>query len=203
MNTAPTQTIIQQIQPQCDMLHEKMKEQKDAKRETNQSVADSTGIPISNVAKFFSGALANPSVFYTAAMCIFLDLSLDELMGIKVNTHSKDLETISELERRLERAEHDLKQSEIMNGYFASGIKERKNLLYGMTTLCSVLVVSLMVYLMMDIGNANFGFFRDGHISVFGIAIIVIVLAAILFASYTLLKRQKKHPHDKSDTEKR
>lgn len=192
MSATPTQTIIQQIQPQCDTLHEKIKEQKDAKHETNQSVADNTGIPISNVAKFFSGALSNPSVFYTAAMCIFLDLSLDELMGIKPDTSGKDAERIKELERQLERTEHDLKQSEIMNGYFAAGIKERKSLLYGLTALCSILVLSLMAYLMMDASNLNFGFITTEGVSVFGVLLIVAVLAGVGFVIYSLTRKRKK-----------
>lgn len=203
MSATPTQTIIQQIQPQCDTLHEKIKEQKDAMHETNQSVADHTGIPISNVAKFFSGALANPSVFYTAAMCIFLDLSLDELMGIRPDRHGKDAERIKELERQLERSEHDLQQCEIMNSHFAAGIKERKSLLYGLTALCSILVLSLMAYLMMDASNLNFGFITTEGVSVFGALLIVAVLAGAVFVIYSLAKKTKKNGQDKTDAEKR
>lgn len=190
MSATPTQTIIQRIQPQCDTLHERMKEQKDARHETNQSVADSTGIPISNVAKFFSGALANPSVFYTAAMCIHLDLSMDELFEIKAD--SKNAERIKELERQLERTEHDLKQCEIMNGYFAAGIKERKSLLYSMTALCSILVVALMSYLIMDVSNLNFGFVTTKGVSFFGVVIILAIVATGSFAVYTAVKKRKK-----------
>lgn len=199
MSATPTQTIIQRIQPQCDTLHEKMKEQKDARHETNQSVADSTGIPISNVAKFFSGALANPSVFYTAAMCIHLDMSMDELFEIK--TDGKNAERIKELERQLERAKHDLKQSEIMNGYFAAGIKERKSLLYSLTVLCSILVVALMSYLIMDVSNLNFGFVTTNGVSFFGVVLLVVMLAAAGFVIYSVAKKKKKN--DKSDTETR
>lgn len=202
MDNTPTQTIIQQIQPQCDTLHEKMKNQKDALHETNQSVADHTGIPISNVAKFFSGAIANPSVFYTAAMCIFLDMSLDELMGIKADAHNKNAEQIKELERKLDRAEHDLKQSEIMNGYFADGIKERKNLIYGLTALCAVLVLALLSYLMMDASNLHFGFITTEGVSVVGILLLVAVLAIVGFVVYTLIKKRKK-ADDKNGTDDR
>lgn len=197
MSATPTQTIIQQIQPQCDTLHEKIKEQKDAMHETNQSVADHTGIPISNVAKFFSGALANPSVFYTAAMCIFLDLSLDELMGIRPDRHGKDAERIKELERQLERTEHDLQQCEILNSHFAAGIKERKSLLYGLTALCSILVLSLMAYLIVDASNLHFGFFTTEGVSVFGVLIIVLVLAGVGFLIHSLIKRGKNNTNKK------
>lgn len=201
MDTTPAQTIIQQIQPQCDALHLNMKREKDLQGKTNRGMADTTGVPLSTTAKFFSGALTNPSVFMVAAMSIDLGMSLDELMGIKVDTQSSDAETIRELERKLERAEHDLKQSEVLNRYFADGIKERKTLLYGMTVLCSVLVLSLMTYFVMDVSNLNFGFVTTEGISFFGVVLLVVMLAAAGFVIYSVAKKKKKN--DKSDTETR
>lgn len=197
MNTTPTQTIIQQIQPQCDSLHINMKHEKDIQGKTNRELAECSGVPLSTTAKFFSGALSNPGVFSVAALCIALGLSLDILMGIKAETHG-DVERIKELERLLERTEHDLKQSEILNGYLADGIKERRPLIYGLTTLCSVLAISLMAYLMMDIGNMNFGFFTHNGVSFFGIAVILILVAAGAFGIYTAIRsnRQKTKKDD-------
>lgn len=192
MNTTPTQTIIQQIQPQCDSLHINMKHEKDIQGKTNRELAECSGVPLSTTAKFFSGALSNPGVFSVAALCIALGLSLDILMGIKAETHG-DVERIKELERLLERTEHDLKQSEILNGYLADGIKERRPLIYGLTTLCSVLAISLMGYLMMDIGNMNFGFFTHNGVSFFGIAVILILVAAGAFGIYTAIRSNRQN----------
>lgn len=201
MNTTPTQTIIQQIQPQCDSLHINMKHEKDIQGKTNRELAECSGVPLSTTAKFFSGALSNPGVFSVAALCIALGLSLDILMGIKAETHG-DVERIKELERLLERTEHDLKQSEILNGYLADGIKERRPLIYGLTTLCSVLAISLMGYLMMDIGNMNFGFFTHNGVSFFGIAVILILVAAGAFGIYTAIRsnRQKIKKDDEIES---
>lgn len=190
MNTTPTQTIIQQIQPQCDSLHINMKHEKDIQGKTNRELAERSGVPLSTTAKFFSGALSNPGIFSVAALCIALGLSLDVLMGVKPETHTKDTERIIELERLLDRKEHDLKQSEILNGYLADGIKERKPLIYGLTILCTLLTLSLMTYLMMDMGNGNFGFFTHNGVSFFGIAIILIIVAAGAFGIYVAIKKQ-------------
>lgn len=203
MENTPKLSIIQQIQPQCDTLHLNMKREKDMQGKTNRSMAETTGVPLSTTAKFFSGALTNPSVFMVAAMSIDLGMSLDELMGIKPDTQSKDAETIKELERKLERAEHDLKQSEILNGYLADGIKERRPMIYGLTALCGILVLALMSYLMMDVSNLNFGFITTEGISVVGILLVAILLAAVGFVIYTMAKRRTKNRKDKSDTEKR
>lgn len=187
----PDQTIIQKIQPQCDSLHIKMRDQKDALHETNQSVADSTGIPISNVGKFFSGALTSPSVFYTAAMCIHLGMSLDELFEI---AQPENAEKIKQLESQLEKANSDLELVRHHNELLESGIKDRKPVIFGLTTVCMLLAVALMGYLSMDVGNLNFGFFTHDGISVIGIINIAIVIASIsvLVSRFIRLKKEKR-----------
>ena len=76
-------TIIQRIQPNCDSLWQRLKAAKEASHKTNQQIANETGISISTISKFFSGASSAPSVFNIAALCICLDVSLDDLMGIR------------------------------------------------------------------------------------------------------------------------
>lgn len=172
----PEQTIIQRIQPQCDSLHIKMRNQKDTLHETNQSVADSTGIPISNVGKFFSGALSSPSVFYTAAMCIHLGMSMDELFEI---APPENVEKVRELEARLERANSDLELIKHHNELLESGLKDRKPVIFGLTAICFLLVVALMGYLAMDVTNLNFGFFTHDGVSAVGVVIAVVLVASV------------------------
>lgn len=204
-------TIIQQIQPQCDTLHIKMKEQKDAQHETNQSVADHTGIPISNVAKFFSGTLANPSVFYMAAICIFLGLSIDELLGI---TPKKDADgsaaRIAELEAQLERTNLQLertnKELELVERhckFLEDGLAERKGNFTSLSTMCAVLIIPLIMYLVIDISNANFGFFRyNNDIPIVGIIIAIVIIVSIVLLTIHIIK-ENKNKHKNKDTEKR
>lgn len=199
----PAKTIIQQIQPQCDTLHIKMKDQKDAQHETNQSVADNTGVPISNIAKFFSGTLANPSVFYMAAICIFLGLSLDELLGItpaKV-TDDKDAR-IAELEAQLDHANRELELVKHHTKYLEDGLAERKSNFASLTTMCAILIIPLIIYLIVDISNSNFGFFRADSISALGPIIAIVVVVAIVLLTIHIIK-ERKNTHNKKDAEKR
>ena len=53
MTNATSQTIIQQIQPQCAELYKKLKHEKDIQGKTNKSVAKCTGVSISTVSKLF------------------------------------------------------------------------------------------------------------------------------------------------------
>lgn len=186
----PEQTIIQRIQPQCDSLHIKMRNQKDTLHETNQSVADSTGIPISNVGKFFSGALSSPSVFYTAAMCIHLGMSMDELFEI---APPENAEKIKHLESQLERANSDLELVKHHNEILESGLKDRKPVMFGLTAICFVLVIALIGYLAMDVSNLNFGFFTHEGVSAVGIIIIALPFVAAVVLAAQFIKSRKKN----------
>lgn len=200
MKNAPTQTIIQQIQPQCDTLHLKMKERKDACHKTNQNVADHTGIPISNIAKFFSGALTNPSVFYTAAICIYLNISLDELFGIAPERESDHYEArIAELEAQLERANSELELVKHHSKYLEEGIAERKRNYSSISRLCWFMIIPLVIYLCVDMLNSNFGFFTHNGISGVGVAIIMIVIFAVGVQISHIAKEKKSNTIDKID----
>lgn len=194
----PAKTIIQQIQPQCDTLHIKMKHQKDARHETNQSVADGTGIPISNVAKFFSGSLANPSVFYVAAICIYLHLSLDCLFEITPPKKTEAGTNVAELQAKLDGAEKQVALLKERSELLESGIKERKPVIYGLAGLCIFLTVALLGYIVMDINDREHGFFTANGFSVKAgvmcISVVVVVLALLHFIAKIIVnRRREKH----------
>lgn len=202
MKNTPTQTIIQQIQPQCDTLHLKMKERKDALHETNQSIADKTGIPISNIAKFFSGSLANPSVFYTAAICICLNISLDELLEIAPARETDHYEArIAELEAQLDRANSELELVKHHSKYLEDGIAERKRNYSSISKLCWFMIIPLVIYLCVDMFNSNFGFFTHEGVSAVGIAIIMAVVLSVGILVSHIVKEKKSNTIDKIDDE--
>lgn len=176
------QTIIQQIQPQCDSLYEKIKHEKDIQGETNKSVARHTGVSDSTVRNFFAGSLTNPCIFDVAAMCIHLYLSLDALMGIEPQDNT---EKIKHLESQLERATSDLELVRHHNEILESGIKDRKPVIFGLTAVCFILAVALIGYLAMDVSNLNFGFITHDGVSVVG----VIIMAALVLCAGFLTVR--------------
>lgn len=191
MKKAPAQTIIQKIQPQCDKLYIRIKNEKDAHHETNQSIADATGVPISNVAKFFSGSLASPSVFYVAAICIYLHLSLDGLLEIAQSKEPEDVTNIAELQAKLDGAEKQLALLKEHNKLLEAGIKERKSIINSLAGLCLFLSASLMTYIAIDIANKNFGFFRADGVSAVGIVIIVLLMVSVGFLISRFIKEKK------------
>lgn len=202
MNYNNTETIIQRIQPQCDALPQRMKDAKNAQHKTNQSVADSTGVPLSTVAKFFSGTLSNPSVFGVSAMCIDLDLSLDNLMGITPEQPEENRSYIMELELKLESSEAQVALLKERSRILEAGINERKPLILGLLGICSFLLVAFMSYLVMDIGNLSFGFIRDSeHISPALILLGFLAVATVWGMVQVAIKYKAKKQITKKDDE--
>lgn len=77
---------------------EVLREHKTRSGLTNQQLADATGIPLSNIKKYFAGDIKNPSLFYTASACEFFGISLDDLMGMG---RPKDGGDLSKLEKAI------------------------------------------------------------------------------------------------------
>lgn len=197
-----TETIIQRIQPQCDALPQRMKDAKNAQHKTNQSVADSTGVPLSTVAKFFSGTLSSPSVFGVAAMCIDLDLSLDNLMGITAEQPEEDRSYIMELELRLESSQAQLALLKEHSKILESGIAERRPLLLGLLGLCSFLFIAFTVYLIMDVGDFSFGFVRDSEHVPTALILLALLAAAVVFGTVQVfIKHKANNNNTKKDDE--
>lgn len=196
-------TIIQQIQPYCDELHLKMKDEKSAQRKTNQDIVDTTGLPFSTVSKFFSGMLSNPSVFGVSAICIDLGLSLDDLMGIAHTPPgadmTADLERLQkELEHKdalLQKTEEEVellrKQSQLMD----RGIQQRdkqimetrrtwKPVIYCLCGLCIMLASVMMVYIVLDAQRPDVGLIRgvENTSIIVWIGVAAVIVFALLLA---------------------
>lgn len=194
MKNATSQTIIQQIQPQCSELCNKLKHEKDIQGKTNKSVAQCTGVSISTISNIFAGSATSPSVFDVSAICIHLGLSLDDLMGITppLNEPDDNASLITELEAKLDRANSELQLVKHHSEYLEAGIAERKSIIYGLTALCLFLAIALFTYLVMDIGAGNFGFFRDDRISLFGVVMIVVLVTAFGVLSTYIIRGKIK-----------
>ena len=102
------QTIIQQIQPQCDNLYKNIKDAAMTQHRTHREIVEHTGVPRSTVAKFLSGALASPSVFYIAALCKYLNLSMDGLFYTEPQCEREAGEN-ADLQAKLNSAEQQIR----------------------------------------------------------------------------------------------
>ena len=204
----PDQTIIQKIQPQCDNLHIALRNQKEIMHMTNQDVADITGLPLSNVAKFFSGNLSSPNVFNVMAVCICLNQSLDELFGNKSGKAQDDglkakvLELEAENNQLKKELAFELKledKNEKTVKHLEDELKVQTRVITGLVALCAIMTFSLLIYLVFDINSPEHGFVKETHVSPALLIIIAVIVAAIGVAIYSaskIIKRKKDGIHE-------
>lgn len=185
------QTIIQQIQPQCDNLYKNIKAAAIAQHRTHREIVEHTGVPRSTVAKFLSGALASPSVFYIAALCKYLNLSMDGLFDTEPQCDLEAGEN-ADLQAKLNSADQQIKHLNEKCRMLQAGIKERKPVIYGMAGLCIFLSVALCGYIRLDISDREHGLFVANRFPVIGCALCILIGAAVFGFLYYIAKNRRK-----------
>lgn len=185
------QTIIQQIQPQCDNLYKNIKDAAMTQHRTHREIVEHTGVPRSTVAKFLSGALASPSVFYIAALCKYLNLSMDGLFDTEPQSEQEAGEN-ADLQAKLNSAEQQIKHLNEKCGMLQAGIKERKPVIYGLAGLCIFLSVALCGYIALDISDREHGLFVANRFPVIGCALCILIGAAVFGFLYYIAKSRRK-----------
>lgn len=199
--------IYQQISTFCENLPGEMKAEKERQRKTNQQIADSTGLSISTVNKFFAGSLSNPGIYSVAPIAIDLGMSLDKLMGItEAPQDSGDeirrLETeVAHRDELLRKTEGQVallqERSDLMVAEL--GRKEAeiqairaswKPVVYGMCGLSILLAVFLIVYVFLDVRNPDIGLIRKTvsspvvYLAAFSLA------GVVLYIGHTFVKKR-------------
>lgn len=185
------QTIIQQIQPQCDNLYKNIKDAAMTQHRTHREIVEHTGVPRSTVAKFLSGALASPSVFYIAALCKYLNLSMDGLFDTEPQSE-REVGENADLQAKLNSAEQQIKHLHEKCGMLQAGIKERKPVIYGLAGLCIFLSVALCGYIALDISDRKHGLFVSNRFPVIGCALCILIGAAVFGFLYYIAKSRRK-----------
>lgn len=189
------QTIIQQIQPNCDDLYKKIKNAAVAQHRTHRDIVENTGVPRSTVAKFLSGAISNPGVFFISALCIYLGLSLDELMGITPTPPEQDASAveIAELKGKLAKAEAEVAMLKGSCKIYQNGIAERKPVIYGLTGLCIFLSMAFVTYLLIDISDSAHGFIRPNQpVSPVFVLLVLAIISTAFITVHSVVKKIMK-----------
>lgn len=192
------QTIIQQIQPQCDNLYKNIKAAAIAQHRTHREIVEHTGVPRSTVAKFLSGALASPSVFYIAALCKYLNLSMDGLFDTEPQSEREAGEN-ADLQAKLNSAEQQIKHLNEKCGMLEAGIRERKPVIYGLAGLCIFLSVALCGYIALDISDMEHGFFTENGLSVMGGVLCIFLVSVVLALLHFAAKAKRKKDNEKEN----
>lgn len=171
-----------------------LRQAKDQAGETNKSVSEKSGVPISSVAKFFSGALTNPSFFMVGSIAEALGVSLDELAGI--SSTEPDLT----MQSRLEAAEQALLLTKRYAIRLESGLDERKPVIYGLVGLCIFLALAFGAYVVMDIRDTEHGLIRGGStVSPLLYLLLIAIISTGLVTAHHIAKRRAKQKEGQSD----
>lgn len=192
------QTIIQQIQPNCDDLYRKIKDATVAQHRTHRDIVENTGVPRSTVAKFLSGAISNPGIFFISALCIYLGLSLDALMGITPQPEPQEESAveIAELKGQLSKLEAEASLLRECCGIYENGIAERKPIIYGLAGLCIFLTIAFVLYLFADIVDTAHGLIRHNQVSPALVILILAIVCTMLWTAHSIAKRKSNLKRD-------
>lgn len=189
------QTIIQKIQPNCDNLYKEIKAATIAQHKTHRDIVENTGVPRSTVAKFLSGSISNPGVFFVSAICIYLGLSLNELMGITPPPPEQDESAveIAELKGKLSKSEMEAALLREHCKIYEAGIAERKPIIYGLTGLCIFLSMAFVTYLLIDISDSAHGFIRPNQpVSPVFVLLVLAIISTAFITVHSVVKKIMK-----------
>ena len=138
---------------------EKLKELKEARKMTNQEIANLSNLPLATITRVFNGKTPNPTFETFAHIAIAMGASLDEIAGLKVPADevpavaapiAATLDSYAELLKEKDDRIAELK---------AEKEKERKEKHAVAIALCTFLAL-VIVILIVDVLNGNFGYFR-------------------------------------------
>ena len=152
------------------VLIQKIREAKDAKRITNEDISEMTGIPETTVSRILSGASKRPGFENVLTIAIALGISVDKILSAALPGEEtpKEVENVVESYASVLKLKDDLLESKDRLIEELKETHERyKRNNTRLTTVVFVLgavlcfcCVALTAYFVMDIFHEDVGFFR-------------------------------------------
>lgn len=174
-------TSMEKLAPYFEAYSEKVKRRRNEVGMTISALSDKSGVPYSNVSRVNSGVQANPLLYNEAAIADTLGLSLDDLCGLDHAAGSQ-----SELQERNYTLEIDNAKLTATTKAQAEQIRSIHAVCYVLVFFCLVLVMSLVVYLVIDSQITDAGIIRGGKLSIMAWAFIGLIVAAIIAVGVTI-----------------
>ena len=174
-------SAMSELQPYFDSYLEKMRKAKNSSGLTLQELSDLSGVPYNNICDTNSGRTKQPLLFYEAAKCKALGLSLNAMCGLDEPQRSG----LAQKQRT-----HEL---ELDNARLAA-IDEQKDkrletarVIVGALTSVSVLLLLVVIgYMVFGAHILNAGLFRSAGVSAFFVFLVLLVIAALAAIGYAL-----------------
>lgn len=164
---------FQRLQPKFDDFQGEIRKAKRVSGCTIQELSDRAGVPLDFVSSITSGSAKRPSLYYSAAVCDYFGLSLDNLLGLSYAADAHELE--------LENA----KLTEQIKHYKTFAAVSR-TLVFALVGVCALLLCAVIGYVLFDMSLKTVGLFQSNGVALTAAFLAVIVLAAVVLIFYAL-----------------
>ena len=187
----------QELCPKFEGYRERIKSEKNKQGYSIAALADASGISLSSVSRLLDGTQSDPKLYNAVAMCKVLNVSIDEIFGLRKSEESPEALKAQLQAADLENARlrEENRRLELTNGILEKEISARTPLIYILLGLCAVLSLALAAYLIIDANIRDAGLIRFGSFSASAWFFIIIILSAVaagIFASVRVNKRRRK-----------
>lgn len=185
---------IQELQPLFDEYPYKMKKARMDKGLTQKQLSDMSGVPYSAITKMATNN--QDALLNCVALCTVLDVSMDELFGLKASDSKAELhEQNHELEISNIRQEGNIKRLKELNDMLTAQAARYRTIIFMLLGVCALLLVSVISYIVFDIQLTTAGLFQSAKTSTLTVFLGLVVLASICaigYAVHTIHKGRKK-----------
>lgn len=188
-------SALSELQPYLDAYPDNIRKAKNASGYTLQELADLSGVPYNNICDTNAGRVKQPLLFYAAAMCKVLGVSLDHIVGLGEPESADQTQRIHELELENMRLAGENKRLEALNEMLDAQLANRKPVIYMLMSVCALLLVAVIGYVIFDIQLRTAGLFQSAGTSILAVFLGLVVVAAvgiIIYAARTVHKDMKK-----------
>lgn len=190
-------SALSELQPYLDAYSDNIRKAKNASGYTLQELADLSGVPYNNICDTNAGRVKQPLLFYAAATCKVLGVSLNKLVGLDDAATSSEAqqEKIHALELENVRLAGENKRLEELNAILTAQTAKFKNIISMMLGVCVLLLVAVIGYVIFDIRLSSAGLFQSTGTSILAVFLGLVILAAIgvfVYAAIAAFKGMKK-----------
>ena len=185
-------SALTDLQPYLDEYTTKIRKAKNASGFTLQELSDLSGVPYNNICDTNAGLVKHPLLFYAAATCKVLNLSLNELVGLD---EQPDTQHVHDLELENVRLSGEVKHLQEMNAGLRKQGETHTRTIYMLIGVCSILLCAVVWYIIFDVQVETAGIFRSAGTSIFAGVLALILnasVATIIYAFKSIHKGKKK-----------
>lgn len=187
-------STIQELSEKINAYPARIREAKEKKRITSDTLIELTGVAPSAVHRLLAGSQSDPKLYNSAAICKALDLSLDELFGLDkpADTPEGLQARIHELELENANLRGEIDKLAAVGEVQSSVAASRRTANFLLLILATALSLVVAGYLWFDHSVQTAGLIRYGELSAAAWAMIAVVIAAIVLALRVLIQMVKE-----------